>query len=64
LNYQDYKTTREIKAGEEIVLILDVAAQGNWYDLVIRELGNSSFGLQLAGRLETGVETTTDPLLA
>lgn len=64
LNYQDYKTTREIKAGEEIVLILDIAAQGNWYDLVIRELGNSSFGLQLAGRLETGVETTTDPLLA
>ncbi|WP_343564528.1 phospholipase C, phosphocholine-specific [Sphingobacterium sp.] len=64
LNYQHYATTKEIGAGKELVLILDIAAQGNWYDLEIKGLGDASFELQLAGRLETGVETTTDPLLA
>jgi len=64
LNYQHYTATKEIGAGKELILPLDIAAQGNWYDLAIKGLGNAGFELQLAGRLETGVETTTDPLLA
>ncbi|WP_286861374.1 MULTISPECIES: phosphocholine-specific phospholipase C [Sphingobacterium] len=64
LNYQTYRATKEIEAGKELALILDVAEQGNWYDFTIMGLGGANFGLQLAGRLETGTETTTDPLLA
>jgi len=64
LNYQHYTVTKGIGAGKELILTLDIAVQGNWYDLAIKGLGNAGFELQLAGRLETGVETTTDPLLA
>ncbi len=64
LNYQNYTATKEIAAGKELVMTFAVAAQGNWYDFAIMGLGDASFGLQLAGRLETGVEMTTDPLLA
>ena len=54
----------DIGAGKEIVLSLDIATQGNWYDLLVMGQGSANFAIQLAGRLETGVETTTDPLLA
>lgn len=63
LNYQHYTATKEIAAGKAVVLTMDVAAQGNWYDLLIGQGDDPNFVLQLAGRLETGVETTTDPLL-
>ncbi|MCW8312818.1 phospholipase C, phosphocholine-specific [Sphingobacterium sp. InxBP1] len=64
LNYQNYKSIMDIGAGKEIVLSLDIATQGNWYDLLVMGQGSANFAIQLAGRLETGVETTTDPLLA
>ncbi|HAT93511.1 MAG TPA: hypothetical protein DCS36_14245, partial [Sphingobacterium sp.] len=59
-----YATTKEIAPAEEVPLTLDVESQGNWYDIAVRIKGDSSFVIQLAGRLETGVACTTDPLLA
>lgn len=64
LNYQSYSAVREIRPAQETVLSLDIAGQGNWYDMAIRIKGETGFVIQLAGRLETGAETTTDPLLA
>ncbi len=64
LNYEKYDTTRDIAPAEEVILILDIEKQGNWYDIAVKLKGDSSPVIQLAGRLETGVESTTDPLLA
>jgi len=64
LSYGKYTATKEIAPAEEVPLILDVESQGNWYDIAVRLKEDSSFLIQLAGRLETGVECTTDPLLA
>ncbi|MGX9247562.1 phosphocholine-specific phospholipase C [Sphingobacterium multivorum] len=64
LSYGKYATTKEIAPAEEVPLTLDVESQGNWYDIAVRIKGDSSFVIQLAGRLETGVACTTDPLLA
>ncbi|WP_293888928.1 MULTISPECIES: phosphocholine-specific phospholipase C [unclassified Sphingobacterium] len=64
LNYKKYATTKEIAPAEEVILILDNEKQGNWYDIAIKLNGDNNPIIQLAGRLETGTESTTDPLLA
>lgn len=64
LNYKKYATTKEIAPAEEVILILDIEKQGNWYDIAIKPNGDNNPIIQLAGRLETGTESTTDPLLA
>lgn len=64
LNYQDFSIEKELMASQDFVWPLDISGHGNWYDLMIYDVSVSDFRVQLAGRLETGVETTTDPLLA
>jgi phospholipase C len=40
----------------------NLESSGNWYDLTI-EFCNSSYSRRFMGRLETGVESITDPAM-
>jgi phospholipase C len=35
----------------------------NWYDLTVRVVGDSSFRQQLAGHIENGEDSFTDPAM-
>lgn len=63
VNYQPIEIEKRVQAHREIVIPLDLSKQGNWYDLSLTVKGRTSFRTQLAGRIETGKETKTDPLL-
>ncbi|MBE5319786.1 phospholipase C, phosphocholine-specific [Pedobacter sp. MR2016-19] len=44
-------------------LILNLDKSHNWYDFQVSVKGNSSYFERFAGRVETGKETKTDPLM-
>lgn len=44
-------------------LNLETAERGGWYDLTIEVEGDSSFHYQLAGHIENGRDSITDPLM-
>lgn len=63
VNYVTVGEKRTIKVDEEIMILVDLSKQGNWYDLQLTVANNVSFCTRLAGRIETGKETQTDPLI-
>jgi phospholipase C len=36
---------------------------GGWYDLIVKVSGDASFNYQLAGHVQTGKDSITDPAL-
>lgn len=61
-----YKTGshhRKIDAGKQAELIFNLAKSHQWYDLSVKAAGNPVFEERLAGRVETGTEGRTDPLM-
>ncbi|MCE0743077.1 phospholipase C, phosphocholine-specific [Acetobacter sicerae] len=48
---------------ESHVLTVMTRETGGWYDLTIEVEGDSSFKVQLAGHLENGCDSITDPLM-
>jgi phospholipase C len=53
--------TFRLRGGEE--LIVDTNRSGGWYDVALTTPGDSSFSYQLAGRLESARQLTSDPQL-
>ena len=53
--------TLRLRGDEE--LLVDTNRNGGWYDLALSTPGDSSFSYQLAGRLESARELTSDPQL-
>lgn len=51
-------------AGVECRLPLDLAASHGWYDLRLRVAGATEFEQRLAGRVETGRESFSDPAMS
>lgn len=53
----------ELAPGAEQLLRLPLAANGHWYDLDLRCNGAPGFAWRLAGHLETGADSISDPAL-
>jgi len=53
------KATRNISS----TIVLDLSKNYGWYDLTVKIKGNSSFEKRYAGRVETGKESFTDPMM-
>jgi phospholipase C len=45
------------------IILLDTANSFGWYDFSVKIKGNSNFERRYAGRVETGSESKTDPLM-
>jgi len=56
------KTIAAGRADERVICALDTSYR--WYDLSVKVLGSEGFERRYAGRVETGAEGVTDPLLA
>lgn len=52
-----------IKPMQEKVFKIALSKSFNWYDISIRENGNEKFLRRLAGRVENGLPSKTDPLM-
>jgi phospholipase C len=46
-----------------VKVTVDTSSSGGWYDLALATSSDAAFGYQLAGRLETSGELTSDPQL-
>lgn len=52
-----------LKKREEAIVKIDTSHSGQWYDISVTCLGYSEFEEQFAGRIETGLDGITDPLM-
>ena len=50
----------EIEPGKTIKHVIDVARSGNWYDIILKA---GDFERRFAGRVETGRDSVSDPLM-
>lgn len=60
-----YKTgaqTKHVAPGEEVAVVVNSAKSHGWYDFTVRADGSSGH-VRYAGRVETGRESFTDPLM-
>lgn len=62
-SYGKGSQTKLLAAGGKVSVILDLSKSSNWYDFSIRLQGNDVFEERFSGRVETGAETKTDPLM-
>ncbi|MNX27555.1 Non-hemolytic phospholipase C precursor [compost metagenome] len=53
----------EVAAGETLILSWDMAQTGGWYDISVHDKDDPSFLRRLAGRIETGSHSTSDPAM-
>jgi phospholipase C len=44
-------------------MVLDLIKTYGWYDFTVKVKGNDSFEKRYAGRVETGKESFTDPMM-
>ncbi|SMF62795.1 phospholipase C [Trinickia caryophylli] len=61
--YDGHKTTRRVRGGEAVDLYIDLRAWHGWYDLVVSVDTDASFVRALAGHVETGRNSMSDPAL-
>jgi hypothetical protein len=54
----------KLPAGQESTVRVPVGASKGWYDVTLRTQVMGKFSKQFAGRLESGVWTTSDPAMA
>lgn len=62
--YTDETYRIEVPPGNSHTLDLSLTAQGGWYDYTVEAGAPGQFGRRLAGRVETGRDTITDPAMA
>jgi phospholipase C len=61
--YNTDSLSKNIPAKSKIMIPLNLAKNFNWYDLSIKAEGHGRFEQRFAGRVETGNDTQTDPLM-
>ncbi|WP_258128922.1 phosphocholine-specific phospholipase C [Achromobacter anxifer] len=49
--------------GESVTLTWDMHRSAGWYDLTVRDIGDPAYTRRLAGRIETGAPSTSDPAM-
>jgi len=52
-----------LAAGEAVSLAWDLTRSAGWYDLTVRDNGDPAYTRRLAGRIETGAPSTSDPAM-
>ena len=52
-----------LAAGEAISLSWDMARSAGWYDVTVRDESDPAYVRRLAGRIETGAPSTSDPAM-
>lgn len=63
LGYKTNNLQKIIKPKTEEVLILNLQSSYGWYDFEIKTITNNVFAQRFAGRIETGKESFTDPVM-
>src|SRR5690606_14431623 len=61
-----YKTgarTQRLQPGQSKELVVDLRKSHGWYDCSVQVKGSAGFEKRYAGRVETGRESYTDPLM-
>jgi phospholipase C len=53
----------ELKPGQSVRRAWSFASAGGWYDLTVRIEGEAGYLRRLAGRLENGKDSFSDPLM-
>ncbi|MDF2188224.1 phospholipase C, phosphocholine-specific [Paraflavitalea sp. CAU 1676] len=61
--YKQAAKTVVLKGGQRNVVSLDLATSHGWYDITITVKGLADFESRYAGRVETGRNSKTDPLM-
>jgi phospholipase C len=61
--YKRAPETRTVIAGGTAMILLDLAASFGWYDISVTILGAAVFERRYAGRVETGRNSFTDPVM-
>jgi phospholipase C len=59
--YSNAKHTESIRAGNSSTTRFELADSHNWYDLIVSVSGGAGFHQRLAGHLENGRDSYTDP---
>lgn len=63
LGYHKGALKKTVAAKTEAVLIVDLSKSHGWYDFSVKIAGSHSFEQRYAGRVETGKETYSDPVM-
>lgn len=64
-SYKNGTVAKVLAAGAAASMVLDWSAKhGGWYDVEVTVEGNSLYSQRFAGRVETGKESISDPLMA
>jgi phospholipase C len=62
--YTGAKTTHVVASGSAFSSAVSVAHSAGWYDFILTDASDLTFQQQLAGHLETGRPSTTDPAMS
>lgn len=63
LGYQTNNLQKTIKPKSEEVLVLNLQKSYGWYDFEVKTSSNNQYLQRFAGRVETGKESFTDPVM-
>jgi len=63
LGYKNNSVQKNVASKMEEIIVLDLKSSYGWYDFEVSSNANSLFSQRFAGRIETGKETYTDPLM-
>jgi len=61
--YRSKTTTLVVEPGESESKQWSLERTGGWYDLTVTVDGNARFSTRLAGHVETGEDSISDPLM-
>ncbi|MES2651097.1 MAG: phospholipase C, phosphocholine-specific [Bacteroidota bacterium] len=61
--YKAKEIHQEVPAKNKAQVLINLEKSFNWYDISVKVKGNATFEERFAGRVETGLETKTDPLM-
>jgi phospholipase C len=62
-SYKAAPLTKTIAANSSATVVVPLTSSHNWYDLTLTAGARGNASVQLAGRVETGAPTSTDPLM-
>ena len=61
--YTGSSRTKHLQPGHQFENELELEQFGNWYDLIVTVAGDASFTYRLAGHVETGEDSISDPAM-
>jgi phospholipase C len=56
-------TTHAVAARSETAITRSLSSSGRWYDFSVRVVGQADYSRRVAGRLENGAPSVSDPAM-